>query len=187
MAETQKFGARSETKRLTIRPLEEADYAEWLAGFNARSPSKHVYDPGRLDMSACTESWFQDLVEKHQQLAHDDTAHVFAVFRKEDGCHIGMVDFSTLAREDFQWGRIGYTLHNQYWNQGFGKEAVMEALKIAFTQLGFHRIEAHINLDNEASVRLAESTGMKFECVRENFLYEGGEWVDHLIYSINHN
>ncbi|MEZ0481602.1 GNAT family N-acetyltransferase [Planococcus sp. SSTMD024] len=182
----EKFEARSETERLIVRPLQIGDYAEWLKGFNGRSPSKHAYDPGRLDMEECTEPWFSELVEKHQQLAKGDIAHVFGVFQKEDGRHVGMVDFSTLARQEFQWGRIGYTIHNQYWQQGYGKEAVTEALNIAFTQLGFHRIEAHINLDNKASVRLAERAGMKFECVREAFLYEGGEWVDHLIYSLNH-
>ena len=96
-----------------------------------------------------------------------------------------MVDFSTLARGEFQWGRIGYTIHNQYWKKGYGKEAVQEALHIAFTPLGFHRIEAHINLDNVPSMKLAESAGMKFECKREGFLFEFGEWTDHLVYYVN--
>ena len=181
---TENFTARSETKRLIVRPLAPGDYAEWLEGFNGRSPSRHAYDPGRLDMEGCTEPWFSELVDNHQRLAKEDIAHVFGVFRKEDGRHLGMVDFSTLARQEFQWGRVGYTIHNQYWQQGYGKEAVKEALHIAFTELGFHRIEAHINLDNEASARLAEGAGMAFECVRKAFIFEGGEWIDHLIYTI---
>lgn len=67
-----------------------------------------------------------------------------------------MVDFSTLAREAFQWGRVGYTIHNQHQGQGYGTEAVDLAMRIAFDDLHFQRIKAHINLDNEASIRLAE-------------------------------
>lgn len=93
-----------------------------------------------------------------------------------------MVDFSTLARDAFQWGRVGYTIHNQHWGQGYGTEAVDLAMRIAFDELNFQRIEAHINLDNEASIRLAERVGMSYECTREGFIYENENWVDHLVY-----
>ncbi|PWU67183.1 GNAT family N-acetyltransferase [Gracilibacillus dipsosauri] len=85
-------------------------------------------------MSERTRERFDSLVDKHQELALTDTAHVFGVFRREDGVHLGMVDFSTLARDDFQWGRIGYTIHNQYWRIGYGKEAV-EAADYCLTSL----------------------------------------------------
>jgi [ribosomal protein S5]-alanine N-acetyltransferase len=58
-------------------------------------------------------------------------------------------------------------------------------LNMAFTKLNFHRIEAHINLDNTPSMKLAESVGMEFECVRKGFIFENGEWTDHLIYSLH--
>ncbi len=131
--------------------------------------------------------WFNQLVEKHQNLALEDTAHVFGSFRKADGKHLGMVDFSTLERMDFQWARIGYTIHNQHWGNGYGREAVKRALHIAFKELGFHRIKAHINTDNAASVKLAQSVGMEFECVRKGFIYEFGQWNDNAVYYINSN
>ncbi|NDI33976.1 GNAT family N-acetyltransferase [Chengkuizengella sediminis] len=180
-----KFDYLSETKRLFIRPLQERDYKNWLNEFNNRLPSQHKYDVGRIDMSECTREWFTNLVENHQQIAINDIAHVFAVFRKDDGKHLGTVDFSTLARGDFQWARIGYTIHNQYWQKGYGKEAVSEALHIAFKKLNFHRVEAHINLDNSASIHLAKSVGMEFECIRKGFIFEHDEWTDHRVYYIN--
>lgn len=69
--------------------------------------------------------------------------------------------------------------------KGYGKEAVQATLKVAFETLNFHRIEAHINLDNTASIKLAESAGMTFECIREKFIYEHDEWTDNLIYVTN--
>lgn len=178
----EKFQFISETDRLVIRPLNNSDYENWLLAFENRYPSQNRHDIGKIDMSECTREWFYNLVEKHQSLALTDTAYIFSVFRKEDGAQIGMIDFSTLAREDFQWGRLGYTLHNQYWNNGYGREAVKEALEMACKQLKFHRIEAHINLDNPSSVKLAESVGMEFECIRKGFIYENEAWTDHLIY-----
>lgn len=180
-----KFNYFSETERLIIRPLKEEDFQNWLSEFENRLPAQHKYDKGKIDMSDCSEEWFTNLVRKHQQLALNDTAHVFGVFLKNYGTHLGMIDFSTLARNDFQWGRIGYTIHNQYWRNGYAKEAVKEAIKIAFRDLKFHRIEAHINVDNTSSIKLAESVGMKFECIRNGFIFENGEWTDHLIYYIN--
>ncbi|MBP2006299.1 RimJ/RimL family protein N-acetyltransferase [Halobacillus andaensis] len=136
-------------------------------------------------MSECTNEWFCQLVDKHQELAFNDEAHVFGVFRKIDGTHLGMVDFSTLARNTFQWGRVGYTIHNQYWQRGYGKEAVQASLTIAFNELHFHRIEAHINVDNISSTRLAEKVGLKYECTRKEFIYENEKWTDQLIYYCN--
>ncbi|RJE87521.1 N-acetyltransferase [Paenibacillus sp. 1011MAR3C5] len=179
------FHSRSETERLVIRPLAKEDYSNWLHAFEARHPSKSKYDQGKRDMSECTEEWFYRLVDRHQELALDDKAYIYGVFRKDDGVHIGMIDFSTLARDEFQWGRIGYSVHNQHWGKGYGKEAVSEALLLAFSDLSFHRIEAHINLDNEPSIRLAEIAGMQLECTRKAFLYEHGEWTDHLVYCRN--
>lgn len=185
ISKEEKFDFVSETERLVIRPIIKQDYENWLNEFNNRLPSKHRHDIGKVDMSECTQDWFDNLVDKHQELALTDIAYVFGVFRKEDGIHLGMVDFSTLARDDFQWGRIGYTIHNQYWRKGYGKETVKEGLKIACDHLEFHRIEAHINLDNQASFNLAESVGMEYECTRNRFIFEFGEWTDNLIYYKN--
>lgn len=175
----------TETERLVIRLLEEGDYASWFKQYENRLPSQHQYDEGKLDMSICTKDWFRDLVTKHHQMAEDDKVYVFGVFRKVDNAHLGFVDFSTILREEFQWARFGYTIHNQFWRQGFGKEAVKAAINLAFESLHYHRIEAHINLDNVASIKLAESVGMVYECTRKGFIYENDKWTDQLVYFIN--
>jgi len=176
---------RVETVRLVIRFLEEGDYSSWLTQYENRLPSQHKYDQGKLDMSICTKEWYRDLVTKHYQMAEDDKVYVFGVFRKEDNTHIGFIDFSTIMRDEFQWARFGYTIHNHFWRKGYGKEAVKAALDLAFKKLNYHRIEAHINLDNIASIKLAESVGMMYECTRKGFIFEDDIWTDHLVYFIN--
>lgn len=83
--------------------------------------------------------------------------------------------------------RIGYTIHNHYWRNGYGKETVKAAIELAFKELAFHRIEAHINVDNTPSYLLVENVGMEFESVRKGFIFEFGKWTDHLVYYINSN
>jgi len=177
---------QSETERLVIRPLRNEDYERYLEGFRNRLPSQHKYDDDKVDLSNWTQAIFNhDVVAKLQGLADGDDVHVFGVFRKSDHKHLGKVEFSTIMRDEFQWGLLGHTIHNQYWRNGYGKEAVKGALHIAFETLGFHRIEAHINVDNEPSIRLAKSIGMEYECTRKGFIYEFGGWTDNLVYYMN--
>ncbi|WP_246944915.1 GNAT family N-acetyltransferase [Bacillus pinisoli] len=181
----QSFHDSIETDRLIIRPYHNEDYVSWLTQFSNRMPSQHKYDDGKLNMDICTKEWFENLVDNHQQMALEDKVYVFGIFRKEDQMHLGAVDFSTIMRDEFQWARFGYTIHNQFWRNGYGKEAVQAALALAFEKLRYHRVEAHINLDNTPSIKLAESVGMTFECIRKGFIYEAEEWTDHLVYFIN--
>lgn len=179
------FNYYIETERLFIRPLERKDYTTWLSEFKNRFPSRHKYDEGWIDMSLCTKEWFGELVDHHQKIASDDDVYVFGIFRKEDGAHLGAIDFSTVLRKEFQWAKFGYTIHNQFWRQGYGMESVKAAIELAFDKLHYHRIEAHINVDNDVSIKLAKGVGMEFECIRKAFIYEFDEWTDNLIYYIN--
>lgn len=181
----REFTMNIESERLIIRPLRKTDYSNWVNEFTNRLPSQHKHDKGRMNMSNCSEQWFAQLVRNHQEFALADQAYIFGVFRKNDDAHLGMVDFSTLARDNFQWGRVGYSVHNHFWRQGYGGEAVQAALQLAFTELHYHRIEAHIDMDNFASIELAKSVGMEFECVRRAFLFESGKWTDHKVYYKN--
>ena len=177
---------QSETARLLIRPLQNQDYERWLEGFRSRFPSQYKYDGDKMDLSEWTQKKFNDdVVAKLQGFAERDEAYVFGVFRKSDQKHIGKVEFSVIMRDEFQWGLLGYTIHNQHWRKGYAKEAVKEALNIAFQNLYFHRVEAHINVDNKPSIKLAESVGMEFECTRKGFIFEFEEWTDNLVYYMN--
>lgn len=171
-----------ETERLILRPQVLSDYDSWYAGFAGRLPQQEQYDEGQIDMRGYDASWFADLCQRHQQQALRDYAYIFGVFSKQTNQHLGNVDLSTIQREEKQWANLGYGIHNQYWNQGFGKESVSAALRAGFERLGYHRIEAAINLDNHRSIALAQRVGLQKECVRRGFYYENEQWVDHLIY-----
>nr|WP_289039427.1 GNAT family N-acetyltransferase [uncultured Allobacillus sp.] len=183
---TEEIRLQLKTDRLVIRPLQNQDYERWLEGCRNRFPSQYKYDDDKMDLSGWTQQKFNDdVVSKLQKYADQDEAYVFGVFRRSDQKQIGKVELETIMRGEFQWGLLGYTIHNQFWRNGYGKEAVKGTLNIAFKKLQFHRIEAHINVDNEPSIKLAESIGMEYECTRKGFIFEFNEWTDNLVYYMN--
>ena len=172
-----------DTERLILRPQHKSDYETWYAGFDGRLPKKHQYDEGKLDLDGCDYTWFSNLCDRHQELALKDWVYVFGIFDRQTHQHLGNIDLSTIRRHENQWANLGYSIHNQYQRQGFGREAAIAAMIAGFAGLNYHRIEAAINLDNSVSIAFAESLGMKKECMRRGFFYENEQWVDHLIYA----
>lgn len=170
------------TERLILRPQQPSDYEAWYAGFAGRLPSLCKYDEGQVDISECDFQWFCNLCQHHQKRALQDKDYIFGVFLRDRDRHLGNIDLSTIRREENQWANLGYGIHNQYQRQGFGHEATRAAIIAGFEHLNYHRIEAAINLDNDRSIALAKSVGMKKECMRSGFFYENEQWVDHLIY-----
>src|SRR5699024_12211062 len=76
-------------------------------------PKQNKYDDEKTDMSEWTQEKFNQVVRSHQDLAMKDKIYVFSIFRKSDYKNIGYVDISTIIREEFQWGAIGYRLQDR--------------------------------------------------------------------------
>ena len=171
------------TERLELRPLQSDDYEMWYAGFTHRLPAQHAHDPGRLDLTGCHQEWFTALCQRHQRLALDDQVYIWGIFLRTTGMHLGAIDIATIRRAENQWANLGYGIHNQFWRQGFAREAAQAALTAGFRDLYYHRIEAAIHVENHPSIALARAVGMNYEGIRRGFFYENDTWADHVIYA----
>lgn len=176
---------RKESERLMVRPMREDDFEIIWHGLKGQGIRQNKYEEETELTDVFTGAFCKDTVDNLVQYAKSDKAYEFRVFKKEDGSYIGGVIIKTIKRGHFQWAEVGYWLLNQHWGKGYGSEMVKVMIDIAFNELGFHRLEAHINLDNIASQNTAESAGMKFECIRKGFIFESDEWTDNMIYVIN--
>ena len=172
------------TPRCVVRPVRDDDYVDFIAGYEYCLPSQNRFDDGRIDMSEYTKEWFSTLIDRRAGEAESDYCYMLHVFSKETGRAIGYCDITTQFRDDLQYAKIGYTVFNNYWGKGYGTEIVKAIVKIGFEQLNFHRLEAHINLDNPASEAVVRKCGFCFEGVRRGFIFEDGHWVDHKVYYI---
>jgi RimJ/RimL family protein N-acetyltransferase len=170
------------TKRLELRPYKLNDYECWKEAFTKRKPKQHKYDRGPLSAKYANKSFYRKLYFRHERYAKKDQCFPFGIFDKRTGAHLGVIDISTICRDWYQWASIGYVVHNTYQGRGYGKEAVRAAIKVAFTKLGYKRVEASIRPDNRRSMRLAKSLGMRREGIRKEYIYDNKRWEDHVIY-----
>jgi len=97
----------------------------------------------------------------------------WAVVLKENGRMIGTCGFTTIDCPH-DAAEIGYVLNPDYHGLGIAPEAVEAVLAFGFENLFLHRIEARFMEGNEASLRVMEKVGMRFEGYRrESMLVKG--------------
>ena len=175
-----------EGHRLVIHPTKVEDFISIRDGLKGQKAQQNKYDDEELELAdVYTEAFCKNNVDTLIQYAKGDKAYLFRAFNNEDSSYIGGVIIKTILRKNFQWAEVGYWVLNQYWGNGYGSEMLKLAIDVAFNELCFHRVEAHINLDNVASQKTVEMAGMKFECIRKGFIFESDTWTDNMIYVIN--
>lgn len=90
-----------------------------------------------------------------------------------------------VALNGIVWGSfcscfLGYKLDKDHLRQGLMIEAVQECVRIAFEELGLHRIEANIMPRNLPSLGVAEKCGFVREGISRKYLKINGVWEDHI-------
>lgn len=72
---------------------------------------------------------------------------------------------------------LGYRLARPAWGQGYATEAARAVRDFAFTTLSIKRLIALIDPSNQASIRVAEKIGMRYE---KKVMFEGYTHPDHV-------
>ena len=96
---------------------------------------------------------------------------------------IGDIGFWRIDRTHHR-GEVGYILSPKYWGQGLMSEALQVILKYGFEKMKLHSVEANVNPNNAASIRLLEKAGFKKEAHFTENYYGNGKFLDSAIYSL---
>jgi RimJ/RimL family protein N-acetyltransferase len=76
---------------------------------------------------------------------------------------------------------IGIWILPKYWEQGFGSKSIVLIKNIAFFHLNMNRIEAHIAVQNERSIKMFKKCSFIEEGKLKNYLKINGEFQDAVI------
>lgn len=95
----------------------------------------------------------------------------------------GHIGFWQIQKEHYR-AEIGYMLHPSLQGKGLMSEAMTAVLAYGFQTMKLHSVEANVNPQNAASIRLLERFGFVREAYfKENYFYNG-LFLDSAIYSL---
>lgn len=103
----------------------------------------------------------------------------FLVCRREDDAIAGFVNLNNVVAGSLQSAAAGWASFPPHVGAGHLTDGVGLVLRIAFTQVRLHRVEANIQPSNSASRALAIRCGFRLEGFSPRYLKIGGEWRDH--------
>jgi RimJ/RimL family protein N-acetyltransferase len=148
-----------ETERLTLRRLELGD-AEFILGLlNDPSFLRFIGDKGVRNLDDAREYILQGPVASYGRFGFG----LYLTQRKDDGVPIGICGL--LKRETLKDVDVGFAFLPQFWSQGYAFESASAVMAYGRNVLGLKRIVAVTAPDNDASIRLLEKLGLKFEAM----------------------
>jgi len=109
--------------------------------------------------------------------------YTFVIELETNNQFIGLIALN-LGNQKFRTGEVWYKLHSNYWNKGFGTEALTRILNFGFIDLKLHRIEAGCAVDNIGSIKVLEKAGMIREGRKRQVLPLKSGWSDNFEYAI---
>ena len=122
-----------------------------------------------------TPQMFRNYMQRIRRSDHEG----YAICRTTDDCIVGVINLNHIVRGTFQNASLGYYVGKPYQGLGYMHQGLEQLLRLAFTTLGLHRLEANIQPDNERSKKLVAACGFRFEGLSESFLFIDGQWRDH--------
>ncbi|NQZ00948.1 MAG: GNAT family N-acetyltransferase [Bdellovibrionales bacterium] len=175
---------KRESKTVLVRPLTLRDFAAWREGELGKLPRQSIWDSEPLQKSKLSKKRFEAIIAKQRAFRKDDRYHIFGVFEKATGHHIGYVSAMNVVRSVTQSAFLGYNIHNSHWRKGYAKEALRLFFDIAFTELKLHRLEAGIEPKNGPSIQVVKSLNLRKEGLKKRAVFLREKWQDLVIYSV---
>ncbi|HEX5994701.1 MAG TPA: GNAT family protein [Jiangellales bacterium] len=102
----------------------------------------------------------------------------------KSGRVVGRITLNGIVRSCFQSCSTGYWVGAADNGRGFATAAVREVVRVAFEELGLHRVQAETLLHNVRSQRVLERNGFIRFGVAPAYLKIAGRWQDHAMYQL---
>ena len=115
---------------------------------------------------------------------YGEGTHLPHVICDESGQVAGRINLNDIVRGAFQSATLGYWLGAEFNGRGLATAAVRNIIRLAFDDLGLHRIEAGTLVHNIRSQRVLERSGFVRFGLAPAYLNIAGKWQDHILYQI---
>lgn len=169
-----------ETDRLILRKLEQTDakyvFENWLS-------DNRVMDNLIKGAHKSISETITRVAEIVNQYGSKEFCY-WGIQHKSSGELIGAIDLFNFDQMTENC-EIGYVLGFNWWNQGYGTEALKAILDFGFRHLNIHKISAAHNTDNPASGKIMQKAGMEQEgIIRHMIRNSKNQYKDCAVYGI---
>jgi [ribosomal protein S5]-alanine N-acetyltransferase len=168
-----------ETKRLILRKMEMNDANRM---FDYILSDHRVMDNLIKGPHKTISETINRLTEIIKQYESDKFCY-WGIALKESGELVGTIDLYNI-NQDTENCEVGYDLGFNWWNQGYGTEALQAVVEFAFRFMNIHKISATHGIDNPASGKIMLKVGMEREGIIRHMIRKNNQYKDCGIYGI---
>lgn len=168
------------TERLLLRKFREEDATDMFHNWASDTEvTKYLTWATHSSMEVSKEIiniWINDY--------NNIDSYQWAIELKESGRVIGSISLMNIDHHNENC-EIGYCIGKAFWKKGIVTEACLAIIDLAFKEIGFQRIMGRHDVENQASGRVMEKCGLKYEgTLRKINKNNKGVLVDCKYYSI---
>lgn len=145
-----------ETSRLFLRQMDEGDFGALYRVLADREIMQHY--PYAFD-----EKKVREWIRRNMVRYRENGFGLWAVCLKKTGEMIGDCGLTLQNIDGETLPEIGYHIRRDYQRKGYAKEAAKVVMDWAFANTDYPALYSYCKHTNEASIRTAESIGMRFE------------------------
>jgi [ribosomal protein S5]-alanine N-acetyltransferase len=168
-----------ETKRLILRQMEMND---------ANRMFDYIFSDHRVmdNLIKGPHKTISETINRLTEITNEYKSNKFCywgIVLKESGELIGTIDLYNI-NEDTENCEVGYDIGFNWWNQGYGTEALQAVVEFAFRFMNIHKISATHGIDNPASGKIMLKVGMEREGIIRHMVRKNNQYKDCGIYGI---
>lgn len=165
--------------RIRLRAPERSDLPAFVRWMNDPEVTAGLMTHLPLSL-ADEEIWFESML-KRPQAEHPLTIEVL-----QDGSWT-MIGNSGFHEIDWRVraAEVGIVIgEKQFWNQGYGTQAMRLLLRVGFGTLNLNRICLQVYANNRRAIRSYEKAGFIEEGRKRQGMYKNGEYIDIVLMSV---
>ena len=164
-------------KKTRLRALEKSDLAKVWKWVNDEEVMWFWGEPCNTQSLADVEQWFAKLQ------GAGSPSKQFIIETKE-GASIGRISYEYLDTKHRRT-EVGMQIgEKEYWERGYGTDAMIAFLDYLFNELGLHRVYLRVESYNPRALKCYEKCGFTQEGILRHHVFTRGEYHDDLMLGI---
>ncbi len=162
--------------KVRLRAPEKRDLPLFVRWLNDPEVKRYLTRYWPLSLAE-EERWFENL------LTRKDSDRVL-VIETEEGKPIGNIGLHNIDWKNRKAVLGIFIGEKDYWNKGYGTDAIKTLLRFAFEELNLNRVELRVFEFNARAIRCYEKCGFVLEGRLRQSLFRDGRYHDELVMAV---